>query len=137
MRKLSEIYILFFWFTVAGALGFVVDVGLLYLLKKALGLYLGRIISFLCAAATTWLFNRSITFGTRKSGHSRVIEFFFYVSLMLIGGTINYIIYAILVTKYSLVATHPIIGVAVGSAAGMLVNLVTTRVFLFRFQRLT
>lgn len=124
----------FFWFAVAGALGFVVDAGVLYLLKGMLGLYVARGVSFLCAVLATWLFNRSITFGTSRSGHTRKNEFLIYLSLMVIGGSINYIIYALLIANYSFIATHPIIGIAVGSAAGMFVNLTTSRLFLFRLQ---
>lgn len=124
----------FFWFGVSGAVGFVVDVTVLYLLKGSLGLYGARLVSFLCAVFLTWLFNRAITFRNRKSGHSVVKEFCIYLTLMLIGGFVNYALYALLISKYSIIAIYPFYGVAAGSIAGMIINLCTSRFILFRFR---
>jgi fructose-specific phosphotransferase system IIC component len=55
--------------------------------------------------------------------------------LMLIGGAVNYSAYAFTVSKYPVAATHPIIGVAVGSIAGMFVNLMTSRMILFKHRK--
>ncbi len=51
-----------FFFIFAGTIGFLVDTGVLYLVKAQCGLYWGRAISFLCAASVTWILNRSRTF---------------------------------------------------------------------------
>ena len=51
MKALREL----FWFGVAGTLGFVVDTGVLYLLKGWMGLVVGRLFSFLAAVFATWV----------------------------------------------------------------------------------
>ena len=123
-----------FWFVVAGGAGFVVDTGVLYLLKNALGLYGARLVSFLCAVFATWLINRALTFHDRKSGLSVKKEFFVYLCLMIIGGGFNYGVYAFLIHTYSGIAQYPVFGVAAGSIAGMTVNLLTSKYLLFRFR---
>lgn len=124
-----------FWFGISGVTGFIVDSGVLYILKGSLGPYVARIISFLSAAFATWLFNRAITFRSRKSGHSTAREFGIYLSLMLIGGSVNYGVYALLIARYALIAQYPVIGVAAGSLAGMTINLLTSRFILYRHQQ--
>ncbi len=126
----------FFLFGVAGILGFIVDTTILYLLKAFMGVYGARLISFLSAALATWLFNRAITFRNRKSGHSTIREFGFYLALMSIGGSVNFTIYSLLISRHETVAQHPVLGVAAGSIAGMLINLLTSRFILFRRRQL-
>jgi len=122
----------FLLFAVSGTLGFLVDSLTLYLLKGALGLYLARAVSFLAAVFFTWLFNRSLTFRNQRSGYSRRSEFGVYLALMAAGGSVNYLIFSLLVFFFPLVHAQPIIGVAAGSIAGMFVNWVTSKYFLFR-----
>lgn len=136
MRKegLGEAAAGFFWFAMAGVIGFLVDVGVLYLLKGLFGVYVARVISFLSAAFSTWLFNRTVTFRGRSSGHSKAREFGLYLALMTIGGSVNYGTFALLIARMPMVAQHPVIGVAAGSIAGMAVNLLTSRFLLFRHK---
>jgi putative flippase GtrA len=124
-----------FWFGISGVTGFIVDSGVLYLLKGSLGPYVARLVSFLCAAFSTWLFNRAITFRNRKSGHSTAREFGIYLALMMIGGSVNYGVYALLISRYAFIAHAPVYGVAAGSVAGMTINLLTSRFILYRFQQ--
>ncbi len=119
-------------FGMVGTIGFLVDSTVLYLLKGAVGLYWGRAISFFCAAATTWLLNRTFTFRGHSSGHGPLKEMFVYIGLMMLGGAVNYLVYAVLVANSALVVAFPILGVAAGSLAGMGVNLLTSRFLLFR-----
>ncbi|MFV0477881.1 MAG: GtrA family protein [Parahaliea sp.] len=122
-------------FALAGVIGFAVDVTLLYASKALLGLYGGRLLSFSGAVLTTWLFNRSLTFADRRSGHSPGREFGSYFALMIIGGAVNYGVYALLVSA-TLTAgpIEPAWAVAAGSLAGMGVNLLSSRYLLFRFR---
>jgi len=119
-------------FGVAGILGFLVDAGVLYLLKDYLGLYVARVFSFASAVFVTWLFNRSITFSGRHSAYNLRQEFVAYFGLMLLGGCVNYGVYFWLVYSSEFVVSYPVVGVAVGSIAGMLVNLLTSKYFLFK-----
>jgi putative flippase GtrA len=119
-------------FGLVGVIGFLVDSGVLYLLKSSLGLYYGRLFSFISAVLTTWILNRHLTFSKRASGLSLWSEFSRYFGLMLGGGVINYTSYALLVYFVEFVARQPVWGVAVGSCAGMIVNYLLARFFIFR-----
>lgn len=119
-------------FGLVGVIGFLVDSGILYLLKSFLGLYYGRLFSFIAAVVTTWILNRQLTFSERVSGLSLFREFSRYLGLMLGGGVVNYVIYALLVYFVEIVARQPVWGVAVGSCAGMTVNFLLARYFVFR-----
>lgn len=128
MKVLRELVL----FGLVGVIGFIVDAAILYLLKASLGLYYGRLLSFICAVLTTWVLNRHLTFSKRASGLSLTHEFSRYLGLMLGGGVVNYVSYALLVYFVEFVARQPVWGVAVGSVAGMMVNYLLARFFVFR-----
>jgi putative flippase GtrA len=115
-----------------GVIGFAVDALTLTLLKGLLGLYGARVVSFLCAVLATWWLNRSITFGQGASGLSAGREFGGYLMLMLVGGAVNGLLYAWLVSTHTVVRAHPVLGVAAGSLAGMAINFLTSKGLLNR-----
>lgn len=119
-------------FGLVGVIGFLVDTGVLYLLKSSLGLYYGRLFSFVSAVIATWIFNRHLTFSHRASGLSMLHEFSRYFKMMLGGGVVNYVTYSLLVYFLAVVASQPVWGVAAGGLAGMLVNYLLARYFVFR-----
>lgn len=83
-------------FAVAGGSGFVVDATVLTLLMKLtpLGPYSARIFAIAAAMTTTFLINRTVTFG--KSGRHVVHEGARYGFVALIGAGLNYAIYSAL-----------------------------------------
>ena len=122
----------FIFFGIAGTLGFLVDAGLVSVLVNALDWdpYLARALSFLCAVATTFAFNRRYTFAAgarpdlaRQAGH--------YLLAMLGGFVVNYGIYAGLVFQFELIRQWPVLGVAAGSIAGLVVNFLSARLWVF------
>ena len=115
----------FLRFGVVGIAGFAVDAGVLRgLIELGFGYYGGRAISFLTAATTTWILNRSFTF--RRDAPSAfahpAAEWVSYLGLMLIGGMANYGTYALAVESSETVHRYPELGVALGSLAGMVIN---------------
>ena len=122
----------FLRFGIAGGIGFVVDVAVLYLaLAAGANFYLGRGLSFLCAVFATWQVNRNFAF--KPSGAlSLWQEWWRYLLAMLGGGAINYLCSAIAVTFLPPSPWTPMVGVAVGSIAGMSVNFISSRLFVFR-----
>jgi len=123
----------FLLFSIAGGAGFVVDTAVLYLLKGALGPYFARVISFLAAVAMTWLINRSFAFKDQVAAHIPIWrEFLNYLGAMILGGAVNYAIYAALVATVPLVAEHLILGVAAGVAGGMIVNFLLADKLVFK-----
>lgn len=118
-------------FGIGGVLGFLIDALLLYALKLSLGLYGARLISFISAVFATWLFNRNITFNDKRYPHWYQ-EFAYYFLCMAVGGVVNLTFYMLLVSKSKYAAQCPIIGVAVGSIAGMTINFFTSKFLIFR-----
>ena len=123
----------FLSFAVVGAIGFVVDLGALYLLAPHLGWYGGRVASFIAAATATWLLNRYVTFRARPSGTSVAREYAHYMLTMLGGALVNYAAYALTLHWAGGAASWvPALGVAVGSCAGLSVNFLSARYLVFR-----
>lgn len=123
----------FLSFTLVGVIGFVVDASVLYLALQMLGagLYGGRVLSYLAAATTTWALNRRYTFSAQRS-RNKVAEWGRFLAANAVGGAVNYTTYAILVTWSAVAATHPVLGVAAGSIAGLAVNFLLSRHVVFK-----
>lgn len=122
----------FFLFGLAGGAGFVVDTAVLNALKGALGLYGARVVSFVCAVVTTWLINRTFAFKGQTGDVPLWREFVTYLGAMILGGLVNYAIFAALVATIQLVAVNPVIGVAGGVIGGMMVNYLLADRLVFR-----
>jgi putative flippase GtrA len=119
-------------FSVAGIVGFAVDVAVLYCaVALGGGLYLGRVASFLAAAFTTWQFNRYFTF-PRGTPPPVWKEWGRYLSAMTFGAIVNYIAYAVTLRVLSTAWWVPMLGVAVGSVCGLFVNFLLARQWVFK-----
>lgn len=120
-------------FAISGAIGFVVDAGIVQFLVRELAInpYGARVVSFLAAATTTWGFNRRYTFAGHGS-NSRRRELFRYLIAMAAGFALNYGAYAACLMFWPLVREWPAIGVAAGSIAGALLNFLTSKYWIFR-----
>ncbi len=124
----------FLSFGVVGAIGFVADVGVLYLASPHLGWYGGRVLSWTAAATATWLLNRHFTFRARRSGASIAREYLHYMLTMLGGALVNYAAY-VLTLHWVGGSWGPALGVAAGSCAGLVVNFASARYLVFRAAR--
>lgn len=119
-------------FAVVGIVGFAVDLGVLLLaLHNGVGLLVGRAISFLTAVLVTWFINRRFTF---RYSHSEKIhkEWWLYFGTMLLGGSLNYLVYCLVVSMLPNLRLLPAIAVACGSVAGMGLNFVGAKVWVFK-----
>ena len=125
----------FLLFCVAGTLGFLVDAGVVSLLVNGFDWnpYLGRLLSFLCAAAATFAFNRRYTFAT-TAARPLWRQWSQYLLAMAGGFVVNYGAYALLVYHSDTVRAWPVIGVAVGSVLGLAVNFASSRFWVFRHR---
>lgn len=122
----------FLRFGVVGTIGFVTDTATLYaVLALGSGLYLGRAISYIVAATTTWLLNRVWTFRHRAGGAPARRQWALFLVVNLGGFILNYGTYAALVTWWPLAAAHPVLAVAAGSIAGMFSNFFLSRAIVF------
>ena len=122
-------------FAIIGLLAFFVDAFFLYTFMSHLGPYFARAVSFLLATTFTWALNRTITFKRSTSGKGVLTEFIHYLMLVLFGGGVNYGTYAFCIFYFSLFAKNPILGVALGSACGALVNFLSLKFVLFKKAR--
>ena len=118
-------------FCVAGTLGFIADVAVLWLVLDHLGLYLGRVVSFMVAVTVTWIVNRHLAFHDRRAAAwSR--EGVRYVAANSSGAVLNYGTYVLMVSSSPVVATYPYLGVAAGSIAGLVFNFTASHFLVFQ-----
>jgi putative flippase GtrA len=125
----------FFWFGIVGVLGFLVDAGVLHLMLTAwdTNIYLARLCSFTCAATSTWIMNRIITFAApQRRGRQLAGEWTAYLAASLGGGLVNYLVFALAVRLSPLLHQIPTIAVALGTLAGMSFNFLLYSRFVFR-----
>jgi putative flippase GtrA len=120
-------------FALVGALGFLVDSGVLYigLYVFDLGYYLGRLASYLTAATVAWHFHRVYTFKVQNNSNKKR-QLFSFIVLNSVGGTANYLIYAFLVAGYEAFRRDPVLAVAVGALVGMFINYYLSKRIVFR-----
>jgi putative flippase GtrA len=117
-------------FAAIGALGFVVDVAVLYgALALGAGWIVGRALSFLAAASFTWAVNRRYTFAATAS---RWREWGRYLASMAAGMLVNFLVYALVLWLLPAAWWTPGLAVACGSAAGLGVNFVSAKLFVFK-----
>jgi putative flippase GtrA len=127
----------FLRFSIVGTIGFFVDAGALQALIDLAGSdpWSGRVVSFLVSSTVTWLLNRRFTFplvagARRRVGAGR--EWSYYFALMAVGAVFNYGAYVATLLQWGLARDWPVIGVAVGSLAGLAVNFLGSKYLVFR-----
>lgn len=122
----------FIRFCCVGGIGFLIDAGTTHAFTSLLhqNPYLGRLYAFLIAATVTWHLNSRITFKgySKRRLHSQWIM---YVLLSAVGGSVNYTVYALCVAHSDIIYRNPVLGVAIGSAFGLLINFTMARQLVF------
>lgn len=120
-------------FAIVGAAGLVVDVGVLLFCMGTFGVgpYWGRLVSYLCAATSTWYMNRRFTF-VGQGGADKGKEWLLFVVCSCLAGILNYAMYALFVYLVGQTAWSPTVGVGLGACAGLLVNYTLSRRLVFR-----
>lgn len=122
-------------FALAGAIGFVVDAGVLLLAAPLFGPLGGRLLSFAAAVLTTWLINRKFAFADKAAESGKGREFLRYFGAMLPGAAVNWLAYGIVVTLAGESAIGLTLAVAAGSLCGMAANLIAADRLAFRGRR--
>lgn len=119
-------------FGVVGCVGFAVDGGLLWILiTEGADAYFARALSFPVAVLTTWWFNRIWTFdGSDRT--KPVSQLRNYLTVQITGALCNYGIYTIYLGLFEPTRDYAMIGFALGSAVGMVVNFLGARVLVFK-----
>jgi len=129
--RITPITCQFLRFACVGALTVFVDAGVLTLALAMLPgrFYVGRIVSYLAAASAGWWLNRHFTFG---GGGTKLRQWARYLVANLGGGLANYAVYAVLVALVPLCRAYPPVAVGAGSLAGLALNFLAARRFVFR-----
>jgi putative flippase GtrA len=122
----------FLRFGAVGTFGFLVDTAVLYAgLALGLGPWLGRALSYLVAASTTYALNRAWTFRGRGDRERPARQWALFLLVNLVGFATNYGTYAVLIAFVPTVSAHPVLGVAAGAVAGLAANFTLSRRVVF------
>ena len=123
-------------YSLVGALGFLVDAGLLTLLVSVYDFdpILSRGPSFVAAVSVTWLLNRSFTFATRRY-YAKSTEYRRYISVQIAGSVANLLVYVGLIAVMPMLGRMPVVPLAVGAVAGLAVNYYLSATIVFPERR--
>jgi putative flippase GtrA len=122
-------------FAVIGALGMPVDWAVLQLMVHwGTGPYLGRVISWFCAATFTWAGNRYFTFAaTRARGFTATIkEWTRFLAANAVGGLVNVGLYSVLVRFAPPPANDLTVALVLGVLLGLVFNFTLSKTMVFR-----
>jgi putative flippase GtrA len=123
----------FLRFGLVGVAGYLVDATVLTVLVEAADVdpYSARVVSFICAASTTWWLNRHFTFA-RNPDQKLAHQWIGFLLVSTGGALINYGAYVLTLHFWPLAYDYPAIGAAVGALAGMLFNFPMSKLLVFR-----
>jgi putative flippase GtrA len=123
-------------FVAVGAVGFVIDAGLLAVLTHGAGWspWLARVPSFLTAVTATWQLNRRLTFAGRGL-QSRSLEALGYGAVQVSGALINLAVFGSCLGLFPQLAALPLIPFAVGAVVAMIFNYLTASRLLYARER--
>jgi putative flippase GtrA len=120
-------------FVIVGAIGFLVDGGILTLLHSMFDFSLlhARLCSFSAAVTLTWYLNRQHTFAASKDVRA-IHEWGRYAVVNSIGALLNLGIFLWLVYRFTALANWPIIPLAVAASVALVFNFFASRHLAFR-----
>ena len=119
-------------FVVVGAIGFLIDAGILTLLMTAYEFdhYSARAISFTVAVTFTWYMNRRWVFEKSAASISGR-EYSSYLVVQVIGAVINLSVFVAIIEILPNLTRVPVIPLAVGAVAALLFNFGASSRFVF------
>ena len=123
-------------FAIVGAIGFLIDAGILTVLMTGYDLdhYRARAISFAVAVTATWYLNRRWVFD-RHAVPMSGREYSAYVLVQIIGAGINLSIFVLAIESVPELARIPVIPLAIGAVAALLFNFAASSRFVFPASR--
>lgn len=121
----------FLRFGIVGAMGFVVDTTVVYLLLSPVGVYWAGALAYPVAASFNWAINRVWTFRGQSTG-SATAQWGRFLAVNLLGFVLNRGTYFVLVTISAFIAGHPVFAVAAGAIAGLAINFDLSRRLVFK-----
>jgi putative flippase GtrA len=116
-----------------GVIAFAIDALVFQSAVSLLGVspYIARIASFVVATTAAWLMNR--TFAFRDAENIRpALQWAKFFAANLVGGCVNYLMFALTLAVIPLTRTYPVLALAVGSLAGVAFNYTAYKRYVFR-----
>ncbi len=119
-------------FVVVGAVGFLIDAGILTALMTGFDFdpYRARAISFTIAVTATWYMNRRWVF-ERNAVPVSGREYSSYFFVQVVGAAINLSVFIAVIEFVPSLAIVPVIPLAIGAAAALLFNFGMSSRFVF------
>jgi putative flippase GtrA len=119
-------------FVVVGALGFLIDAGILTALMTGadFGHYGARAISFTVAVTTTWYINRRWVF-ERGAIEMTGREYTSYLLVQVIGAVINLSVFVAVIEFVPGLVEIPVVPLALGAAVALVFNFSASSRFVF------
>jgi len=93
--------------------------------------YVARLVSFVVAATAAWWLNRTFTFADADNVRPD-LQWARFFAANLVGGSVNYATFALMIATLPLAAAYPVIALAAGSLCGLLFNFTAYRRYVFR-----
>jgi putative flippase GtrA len=123
-------------FAAVGAIGFLIDAGILAALTHGAGWppWAARVPSFATAVLATWLLNRRLTFQGRGL-QRRSLEALGYGAIQACGAGINLLVFGLCLAIVPRLAAMPVIPFAVGSGVAMVFNYAALKRVLYARER--
>jgi putative flippase GtrA len=123
----------FLKFSGIGIVSFSIDVIAFKATVAHLGLspYAARVVSFVVATSSAWFLNRTFTFHDADNGRPD-LQWARFFAANLVGGTVNYAVFVIMIATLPIAAAHPVLALAAGSLSGVFFNFTAYRRYVFR-----
>lgn len=123
-------------FALIGALGFLVDGGLLSGLVTLAGVdaLRARFVSFSAAVTVTYVLNRALTFRD-TTAQPGLLQWAHYMTVNAVGALINLSVYVAMVAMIEKMAKEPMVPLALGAAVSLMFNYAASRRLVFHVNR--
>ncbi|MDE2133539.1 MAG: GtrA family protein [Alphaproteobacteria bacterium] len=125
-------------FAVVGGAGYFVDLAILLLMVKAIGIdpYSGRLASFMGAVTFTWWGNRTLTFAEHSATGACAIamEWLKFFGANSVGAVVNLGLYTALITFAAYPFSNIFVAQPIGIIAGLVFNFTLSKKFVFRIE---
>ncbi len=120
-------------FAIVGGIGFIVDASIFalsfYLLD--LPIYSSRVIAFVCAATSTWLGNRLLTFSDR-SQDPKLKQWFRFMMSATLSAIPNFVVFAFISAWLGSEGVSAMVALVCGVLAGMISNYTLSSKWVFK-----
>ena len=123
-------------FAIVGAVGFLIDAGILLTLHEGIGIDLSysRVVAFCVAASSNWVLNRNLTFSGRHLQGSKVAEWSRFIGSAIVSAVPNLGLFFLLLLILPQTTVSILFAFCCGILAGYASNYYLASVWVFRHE---